>query len=146
MNDKFTYEEPITTHELPISKVKQSDYYFSNGKKYMYSGDRDFYDKDYYNGFSERDKLLDAAITRGDDLRCDTDLWRIYDDAVMNYGLDPINPYEWLFNHATLSDTSIIISIPHKRILLFRSYIGAEYYDFIHGRGKAFARYSRPIE
>lgn len=143
---KLIHEEPITTHQLPSSKISEYSYCFSNGKKYMYSGERDFYDKDYYNEFSERDRLLDDAITRGNDLRCNTDLWRVYDDAVLNYGLNPINPYEWLFKHATLSDTSIIISIPHKRILLLRSYIGAEYYDFIHGRGKAFARYSRPIE
>lgn len=112
----------------------------------MHSAERDFYDKDYYSEFSERDRLLDDAITRGNELRCNTDLWRVYDDAVLNYGLDPINPYEWLFKHATLSDKSIIISIPHRRILLLREYIGAEYYDFIHGRLKAFARYSRPIE
>lgn len=143
---KFIHEEPITTHQLPKSEVSQSDYCFSNGKKYMCTGDRILCDKDYYNGFSERDKFLDDAITRGNDLHCNTDLWRVYDDAVLNYGLKPIDPYEWLFKHATLNDKSIIISIPHKRILLIRAWISAEYYDFIHGRLKSFARYARPIE
>lgn len=126
------------------------DCYFSNGIEYTARCDRGFFKgkprEEYYSGFTDRDYLLDAAINKGNDLRLGCNLWRIYDDAMSNYGLNPIDPYEWLFKHATLSDTSIIISIPHKRILLLRSYIGAEYYDFIHGRGKAFARYSRPIE
>ncbi len=142
--DTFKHEEPNTTHALPSSEIREYDYSFSNGQKYISRNDRIFR-PDYYNGFSERDKLLDDAIERGKDLHCTTDLWRIYDDAVMNYGLEPINPYEWLFKHATLSDKSIIISIPHQRILLVRTWISTEYYDFIHGIGKHFNRYARPV-
>ena len=141
---KFIHEEPITTHKLPSSKTSEYSYCFSNGEEYIHHVDR-YFREQYYNGFSERDKFLDDAITRGNDLHCNTDLWRVYDDAVLNYGLKPIDPYEWLFKHATLNDKSIIISIPHKRILLIRSWIGAEYYDFIHGILKSFARYARPV-
>lgn len=132
-------------HQLPESQSREYDYQFSNGQKYIHPNDRLFRPK-YYNGFSERDKLLDDAITRGSELQFNANLWRIYDDALLNYELEPMNPYEWLFKHATLNKHSIILSIPHNRILLVRTAIGNEYYDFIHGSGAHFKRYSRPIE
>lgn len=143
---KLELETPITKHQLPKSDTSQYDCYFSNGKKYIHPSGRNFIDKEYYNEFTDRDRLLDEAITRGDDLHCDTDLWRVYDDAVLNYGLNPINPYEWLFKHATLNDKSIIISLPRQRILLVRTLVHAQYYDFIHGTLKYFVRYSRPVD
>ena len=143
-------EEPITTHKLPCSDISEHDYCFSNGIEYVPPIDRYNYRglsrEEYHKGFSERDKWLDDAINRGRDLHCDSDLWRVYDDAVLNYGLDPIDPYEWLFNHATLSDKSIIISQPHKRILLVSTSVKAEYYVFIHGINKYWARYARAVD
>lgn len=139
------HEEPIETHELPSSKVSEYSYCFSNGEEYVHPVDR-YFREQYYNGFSERDRLLDDAITRGADLHCDTDLWRVYDDAILNYGLNPIDPYEWLFKYATLNKGSVIISSPRQRVLIVKTGVRFEYYDFIHGQGKAFARYARPIE
>lgn len=147
---KLELETPITKHQLPKSDISEHDYCFSNGIEYVSPIDRYNYRglsrEEYHKGFSERDKWLDNAINRGRDLHCDTDLWRVYDDAVLNYGLNPINPYEWLFKHATLNDKSIIISLPRQRILLVRTLVHAQYYDFIHGTLKYFVRYSRPVD
>ncbi len=137
-------EEPITTHKLPCSDISEHDYCFSNGRQYRHPVDR-FPRGEYDVNFSERDRLLDSAIQKGESMRRCTNLWHIYDDAVLNYELEPINPYEWLFNHATLSEHSIIISKPTSRVLLVKTAIYGEYYDFIHGHGKQSLRYGRPV-
>lgn len=145
LNYDFEHEEPIIIHKLPSSDKSEYDYCFSNGRQYRHQCDRRSI-VDYYEGFSDRDKLLDDAITRGNDLHCDTNLWRIYDDAVLNYGLEPINPYEWLFKHATLGDKSVIISDKSNRLLIVHFAVSIRYYDFIHGECKYFARYARPVD
>ena len=125
------------------------DCHFSTGIKYVAPCDRVFYKglskEEYHHGFTEHDQLLDAAIERGYNLDLGGNLWCIYDDAVNNYELTPLDPYEWLFKHATLTSKSIVVSIPENRILLLYGNIHMEYYDFIHGLGKFFARYSRPV-
>jgi len=74
------------------------DCHFSNGIKYVAPCDRRFYrglsKNEYYQGFTDRDKFLDAAIKRGYDLHLSGNLWHVYDDAVNNYSLTPIDPYE----------------------------------------------------
>ncbi len=121
---------------------------FSNGQRYLVPQDRGYTDssqEEYHSGFSDHDRLLDNAIERGKDLHLGCNLWRIYDDAVDNYGLSPLDPYDWLFKHSTLSERSIVISKPQDRILLVYGLISMEYYDFIHGDGACTNRYSRPI-
>ncbi len=120
---------------------------FSNGMDYLAPCDRGFYKakEEYCQGFTERDQLLDAAINRGYDLHLGGNLWHVYDDAVNNYSLTPIDPYEWLFKHATLTNKSVIVSKVRDRILLLYGASHISYYDFIHGLGSYFDRYARPV-
>lgn len=123
---------------------------FSTGIKYVAPCDREFYKglskEEYHHGFTERDKLLDAAINHGRDLDLSGNLWRVYDEAVMSYGLKPIQPYEWLFKHAELTDKSIVIDIPSNRILLLSGDSDIAYHDYIHGLGAYWLKHLKRID
>ncbi|TXI93848.1 MAG: hypothetical protein E6Q33_02465 [Neisseriales bacterium] len=123
---------------------------FSNGIEYTSRNNRGFYKglskEQYYAGFTKRDYLLNEAIQRGHNLRLSGNLWAIYDDAINTCKLDnPIDPYEWLFKHATINDKLMVISREQNRILLLSGTRHIEYYDFIHGLGSYFERYGRPV-
>lgn len=126
------------------------DCYFSNGIEYTARCDRGFFKgkprEEYYSGFTDRDYLLDAAINKGNDLRLGCNLWRIYDDAMSNYGLNPIDPYNWLFEHAMMHDKTIVVSQPNDRFLALSGTAFMAYYDYIHGMGMYVERHLRPIE
>lgn len=139
----------VKNSDSPINRSIY-DCCFSNGIEYICPADRGYYKglskEQYYAGFTKRDYQLDKAIQRGYDLRLSGNLWAIYDDAINTCKLDnPIDPYEWLFKHATINDKSMIISREQDRVLLLSKIKYIEYYDFIHGLGSYFERYGRPV-
>lgn len=127
------------------------DCHFSNGMKYVIRRDRGGFCPylglswdEYHKDFSERDKLLDDAIERGNELDTLCNLYQVYDMA-KSQGRDPIEPHDWLFQYATIYPKDLVISLPQQRILLAGFDKLMTYYDSVYGFGAYFRKYARVL-